>query len=253
MIKSYLRGDNPSVSHSKGVSFLDKKIEFNTGLNIVVGPNGSGKTALLESIRTYFLINELGGISLNPNEDLSEYLRENRTGRIGDTKYPTDRIQHDGSITLYDPSSATVMEMGTKRDLALVLAGSKSSGECRLGRLLIGLSEFKGTESPVNDLSVLDNKRYNSIYEGWVKEYKERYNADLIKTDKPRPTLVFDEPTNSMDYANTKIFWSRVLEWVKDFQIIIATHDMYLLSSLVVEHANINWIETVSGYLEGRR
>ncbi len=53
MIKKYVKGDNPFYSYAKDLHTTDK-IEFEPGLNIIVGSNGCGKTTLFKTLAHMF-------------------------------------------------------------------------------------------------------------------------------------------------------------------------------------------------------
>ena len=55
-----------SVKLSNFIRFLDEEIKLNSGINIFVGPNNSGKTTILESIGLMFNYpSRLGEVQLN--------------------------------------------------------------------------------------------------------------------------------------------------------------------------------------------
>ena len=97
MVYEYERGDDPILSYGTTLPFLSNKIKFSEGLNIIVGPNGTGKTTLLKSLALLFFCEQQGYPKINGLSDIGSMFIKKSDG------VPfSDIVKHNGLPVLYN-------------------------------------------------------------------------------------------------------------------------------------------------------
>lgn len=230
MIYSYKRGKMPLVSYTKDVPFLNKKILFKKGLNIIVGPNGSGKTALLQSIAHLFLSQQVGYTSFERYSILGSGISEPYS----------DKIEHDGLpvISSMKKEYESLSTESTEQIKAFLVKCRNSSGQYQ--RYLLH-DIFENSKVISVDKEVEKYKK-SKIVCRWYEWFKK----GRVSNEGPI-TLLMDEPTKGFDYFSVLEFWKSIPTINLKYQLIISTHDLFVFVNKI---ENANYIETEKGYIE---
>lgn len=244
-------------------SLKERVFNFTDGVNILFGPNGCGKTTLLQILGAYAGCPEFGGWSkfIEPKNFKFPYPKRFELiapGR-GRQDHESTELAHttwDGSPVFLHMAHRSDQDMnyfGSKHDLMTDMQSlssklkRRSTGQERLARIA---ALCEALQSPP-DLSVADNFVKNAN-EDWVKAEKEfrEYVAKCADEHGDGPiTCLLDEPTRSMDIVTTVAFWKNVIpKLAENCQLIIATHCPLLLLDDFYSKAYYNFIDMRVGY-----
>jgi predicted ATP-dependent endonuclease of OLD family len=247
----YLCDTKLMQKHKGSVQFsLDKP-------NVIIGPNGSGKTALLDTITLRFLCyfenhsrykdsyvrfskaDEwwtdtggwlkdqvwLGGLNIESDNAPAAYFRPNHI--------PGNETNIATALMVYDSEAAKAYGEKTKH---------KSTGEKSIATLQDIYAILDGTKKLAvpaipNSTRVVS---YPTEYDKRVRHLHDNihFNAD------GRPLVIMDEPERSLDGLQELKLWKAILA-AKKPQVIVATHSLFP----VLHSDRFNIIETQRGYI----
>lgn len=217
------------VRNNPRFRFSDKKtFIFKPGLNLIVGANTSGKSSLLEIIKTFYAYNDSWG---NPYQNLEYYnnihlqLKENHKATV---KGKLNKVFQYKPQELKESRSLDYLTTDIKTAL---LSNFQSYGEGR--------------------------KSYHEWFVDYItKNYK--FNQEEISVLKEKSidfdkflTIIADEPENSMAINMQFGLFEWFLEWCQatpNLQIIIASHSIAAFA--MATNPNVNVIEMNNGWVD---
>lgn len=270
-----------STKNFAGISYLEtsslmkshgQKLTFSTAKpNVIVGPNGSGKTALLDTLAIRFLTYFSGESTLDRRYVLDVDARPwwTKSGKKPDEYVWLKGLtcQSDNAPALYyrpghvpgnEPTIADAM-MGEYWEQAkeyAKLVERKSSGEQNQAVLGKIIQALEGGELPskyaymnwefgatARDVSKLDTFAYGR--DAYIKA--EVLKALYRPASNAIPLVLMDEPEQSLDVKAEAQLWSSIAKAdCRRMQIIAATHSMYPL----IHRNSFNLIETEAGFVD---
>ena len=229
------------------------EIEFKPGINIIIGPNGSGKTAILKALGTMFAAKQYGESCLSMDY-LMDFVHRKEEGRFD---FPFE-VVHDGQAVLYaDPDRQLGFSHGeVDRECEigglqeLLSMNKESSGQRSSRRVNPFFNILLGkAEKPQGLGAVFKPEEINETYRKAIGGYVENvFTGTLPKTQM---TVLMDEVEKSLSLMNQVILWQKIMKDEnvrKNFQIIMVSH-----SSEAIDIEGANYIELKKGYLEGSR
>jgi len=232
------------VDWLKGLSTVD----FKPGINIVYGPNGTGKSTLLSGLAMLEHCWRSNWPRVDKNS-VSDFMGS--SGRYLDGLI----LEHDGAPCRYlgvdDPDHAPAgakqidVEIASKREAVGRALNQQSHGQATLNKLI----RFLKAE-PEKVKHVLKEKNLAPEWKGWYTAATESlHNAAQRKGMPKQQTILLDEVDRSLDFTKQASVWKQVrLLAESNHQIIIASHSPW---AAVQPHAH--YIETLPGYLEKTR
>lgn len=180
-----------------------RRIEFNPRLNVVYGPNGSGKTTILRALAQATGCGA-GGWSVdtvsvgNGNESIGAE-RSEQTVVLDPPPFGAS-VCWDGTPVFYQDCYTHSEDSFFGSDYLDRHSHLRSSGEKRIGL--------------VNEL---------------IDFIEERFLTYRLPRDV-RPTLLLDEVDNHIGIAAQSIFWEEIVGHLcKKYQLIVSTHSIFPL------------------------
>lgn len=253
--------DSPSFGYAAKVPFFEKRkaLSFKPGLNILFGPNGCGKSTVLNILGKTMVATQ-GGLSVVTEAAVHEtvdMLAALPSPRSGARKPMADKIglkvAHDGQPVLYCDPRKTVGLQGGSFDDDFFLEGvaeitqnrAKSHGMASANRTNAALGALDG--KLLFPKEVVHTLKKEHVNDTWCKALDLVHARMTPSIEKGQPTVLLDEPE-----ANFSLVWQAKL-WdflaqpkvAKNFQVIVATHSPFALG---IEGAN--YIEFQPGYLD---
>lgn len=224
-------------------------INFKPGLNVLMGPNGCGKSSVLSALAMALAAHQ-GGESTVTNYWLSSIMEPMASGTsLGFT------VAHDGHPVLYADSRATPGLIGGQFDDDFFDQGLRetttkgSTGERGLSRLNGLLALLMGKAPGPTVAKFPEAIAWKTPRTGISKSQKARITTAeelLAPTIAAGPkTILLDEPESGFSLTWQNGIWSNILDNIDPakFQVIVATHSPFALGL-----KNANYIEMTPGF-----
>ena len=219
--------------------FWGSELTFTSGINVIYGPNGSGKTMLMDALGHYTFVqgkgwskevsfSEVGFQSSLYDFDIIEALHtKHKFGRCELVWDGVPVFKTQGILPKEWSSwviSTIMCGCPNEEDLSYEGLRQVHKEHMSAGQTAnFYIQNMLGLEVP--DLTLLRSEGK------WSREYKNLvadYVLTLLRDGKP--TLLVDEIDGVLDFDNLYKFWGEtIFELVKKFQIIIITHNPFFV------------------------
>lgn len=221
-----------------------ERFDFGPGLNVVWGPNASGKTTLLRAMAR-MLCCEQGGeqkVTFEAWRRVSERLSHAPKLRDG------LRLEHDGSpVAFFDPSDVPGLvdgafdwDFGSMGVANAMAKGSAGQLVVHRGRAL--WSRLAGKEP-------WPEPEWKQVPRGTERgRLVETLLAPTVGVEPQRATALLDEPSRSLDVRVEDAMWTALEVHSERTQIVVATHSWRALFL-----PGASYVDVVPGYLEEAR
>lgn len=247
--KLYIKGGKPRV------------FEFDEGVNVITGRNGSGKSVLLNIIKTLCCISDgthaymLDPMKLSkslfwdgPEDERYYTYPEYAERELRNKGYPKASLDWDGNITHHLTSeyfssenrwhdfTSPWRDMGKQELFGMGeylsnKTSSASSGEAGI-RLLMQLNGLLREYPPANDHKYLNDVwvAADNAFQNWVASHPK----------DGKPTLLIDELDARLDLDNQKTYWDYIKHLTKMWQVIVVSHSYFAFQVEGVNHIPLN-------------
>lgn len=272
MIESVAVRDFEAIPYLESSALMDYhrgRVRFSTSkVNVVMGPNGSGKTALLDALSMRLLADMTGESALN---DAYVFDRGADRGLWRETAFrryeflPGLHVQTDNGPAIYykpmnipggESSVAASMMMGYEgeaREYAR-LTSKRSSGEAGFALLQHALQSL-GSGAGAPKRYGMANWRFGSSVPAESERMSEyQLKAEILRkmADSGKykvPVVIMDEPEQSLDARAQATLWDALGKVTAHVQVIVATHSLHPL----LRSDRFNVIECEEGYVQELR
>lgn len=253
--------NNSPISYLENIDFFNKNksVSFKSGINVVVGLNGCGKTTLLNLIRRYTLcLNYMTSTCPSGNLEFTDLL----------IKYPKKNKICDGIKVISDYQGVVFNMLDSK---VLDRRDNFLQDRVKFQAYFNNLHCSTG-ESIVSGIDVLFKTMFDpkTNLEFPIKELKEMANSDLLpRQDKAKQllqyykensfqydnptdfefTVLMDEPDRNLDIIRLKEVYGVLSRRKEQSQIIAVIHNPILIYKLS-KIKDINFIEMTENYVQ---
>lgn len=253
-------------------TLIGKTFNFEPGkLNIIVGPNGCGKTTILKAIAGTAGI--VGDGMTHPGNPLDVFGWddgrediESVAKHIEKLKKNTADVVWDGNVVYYDNFAHTFSQgnsfigglegtaLGSFSDeITFRVAGSKTNAGKRAMWMLGNVLEYQKRGLTIKKIfePFLKNKRQNDT---WHKSYKtqDKYFQQFENYDKEVPmTILFDEPEVNFDIMTVWDLYHNAFPTICEkmgTQIITVSHSPIVMCEDIINNEHINLISLDESY-----
>lgn len=272
-IRKSLRKFHNKYIHPVTAALINREIIFDENkVNVIFGPNGSGKTSILKEIATHahcgdgIMVKDGWSRIENPYQIILPWWHEDRNSdkwiqEWKEASINESIIKWDGSPVYYhnfasvEKASAHVFGNISKKsslfgtgselagDIYMMLDSQKSKGESQKGMFNLLVNQFKNRHdwnSTIKTIKSINNKGEFDKLLAVLEEYNE---------SKSKNTLLLDEPESSMDMLTVATFYKNVLPTLSKFtQIILVTHNPLIFLSNICNPEVYNFISLDENY-----
>lgn len=247
----YLREDWSTGEERK---LLPEKIDFEPGLNIVIGANGCGKSSLLNILTDYTLARGMNNQwsfweDLTPFYPLcygfdTNYKPQDMVKLVNDYTAPVHRMDNLGVKTKRHGG-----QISSFQDFGRFMTENKmSKGQALMSTLKASIMEANAKmQNYTIDSLFFDTTNVNETWKTAVEKAKEAIYQFHDDTLEKQMVFIMDEPDEGLDIDNLAALRDFLIEASKTVQVIVVLHNALLIKSLA-DKANV--IELSEGYLK---
>lgn len=238
-----------------------KEYNFKSGINIIIGENGCGKSTLMKNIAAFLLCNDTCYSKMPKLNNMADALSFSNSlyNIVEDTLKDGIKIKCDYAGVAYryithNEANSNNGVLSSAEDFNLYYSSiGLSTGETMYNDLnnLFQLSfKNKNVQFPISDI-ISAAKNCNDVWKERLKKLVEYYKDNILKISQEEfeYTYLLDEPDRNLDITKVDELY-RILSHKKEMaQIICVIHNpilIYKLSKLDY----INFVEMTDGYLD---
>lgn len=248
-------------------------------INVIFGPNASGKTTILKTIASHAMcgnrdgndgytsltkyINSLDFFTWEVKTD-DEYDKELRTvitkaaGNEAEVVWDGQPVYYEnlaGRRTYNEVGNLVGGLIGSFAEEMLWHMNQKSTSAGQKTMYLISKLGSVLKKCPTSDTLIAENR---SVYAESAEYSQKRadailryYQSHLVKTDEPYPTLLLDEMDKSLDLLNVLALYSELLPAITEqfhVQLIVVSHSPVVLLDKIYNSDKYNIISMDEKY-----
>lgn len=235
----------------------NKSVTFKSGINVIVGLNGCGKTTLLNLIRRYTLcLTNMTSTCPSNNLEFINLLFSNNNKLLNGVKIISD---YQGVVfnmldyKVLERESNCLQSVSKFNTYVNTLNCSTGEGiSSGLDSLFNIMFDPKtNLEFPIKKLKEIASNKYSAIHSK-AEQLLQYYRENSFQYDNPKDfefTVLMDEPDRNLDINRVEEVYNVLKLKKKNTQIIAVVHNPILIYKLSkLNHVNI--IEMTEGYVK---
>lgn len=234
----------------------EAEYNFTSGVNIIVGENGCGKSTLFKAIYDYMLANN-GIYSSVPDRRLL-FPRS----KILDNQIPNGmKVKADYKSRLYrlisfqdTCANEKIFDHDANLEMFATLQHTSKGEECHHGFYkMLDIMFRVGKEYDFIQELTDKKKQLGNNNDGFCDKYIQYYKENQIPWNG-KVTMLLDEPDNNLDVINLKHLYDMLTFEHPEIQVIAIIHNIALIKKLLEAKdkgtIDINFIEMTPDYLK---
>lgn len=235
----------PAIAERKGV------VTFKPGLNILFGPNGCGKSTVIETIAVHMMAHKNGETAITQDSIMAMMGREaSRTLRRKQKATPVAaKVSHDGQPVCFGSSGKLMFgadrsfdtdfmdAYGAKDGIVEGASGTHGSRNLAVNQLAIRtlLGQRQIPDAPAI-ASTMRRDRVNDVWKAMIDVAMDLLEPSIEKGQK---TVLLDEPDAHLSLLMQGRLWRDILgkpDVADRLQVIVASHSPF---ALAIPHAHV--------------
>jgi ABC-type cobalamin/Fe3+-siderophores transport system ATPase subunit len=258
MIKSFKIKDKNNTIYSQ-ISHLNlPDIEFKSGLNIIVGHNGIGKTTIMNALSHYTFCDKLGySVILQSNNWLNDSILSSDIDKVNNIEIVNDYNKSTFKMLLFNELKNHEI-MDNLSTVSMYISQKDISTGQRVNASIQLLFKIMFKEDHIEFDWINFDKEFKQIktnnksnHNIWDKRLLnlEQYVKNNHKDDiKPIHTVLTDEPDRNLDIDNLEQVYNVLNNTRPDTQVIAVINNPLMIYKLSF-NKNINFIELSPDYV----
>jgi hypothetical protein len=250
---------NAPIGYLGDIDFFNKNksVTFKSGINVIVGLNGCGKTTLLNLIRRYTLcLTNMTSTCPSGNIEFLKLLFSNDNKLWDGVKVISD---YQGVVfNMLDlntlEASSNCLQSASKFNTYINMLNcstgeSISSGLDSLFNIMF--DPKTNLEFPIKKLKEVASNKYSAI-RSKAEQLLQYYKENSFQYDNPKDfefTALMDEPDRNLDINRIKEVYNILSQEKENTQIIAVVHNPVLIYKLS-KFNHVNIIEMTKDYIE---